>query len=135
MEIDLSADLILIHGRNGTGKTSVFNALEWGLLGEVEHIDDTSSEGDNRPPFINLFSTDGVAAVNLKLESAGIGERVYAIGAPEGLELTLSDGLVSGFRHRNGQRVIQNTAPISHGSSGGGLLILTGSSSGLRLSS
>lgn len=71
MEIDLSADLVLIHGRNGTGKTSVFDALEWALLGEVEHIDDIAAEGDSRPPFINLFSEDGVAAVNLQLESAG----------------------------------------------------------------
>ena len=71
MEIDLSADLVLIHGRNGTGKTSVFDALEWALLGEVEHIDDISAEGDSRPPFINLFSEDGVAAVNLQLESGG----------------------------------------------------------------
>jgi hypothetical protein len=71
MEMDLSADLVLIHGRNGTGKTSVFDALEWALLGEVEHIDDASEEGDSRPPFVNLFSEDGVAAVSLELESDG----------------------------------------------------------------
>jgi hypothetical protein len=50
-----------------------------------------------------------------------VGERVYAIGAPEGLELTLSEGLVSGLRSRGNFRVIQTTAPVSHGSSGGGL--------------
>lgn len=50
-----------------------------------------------------------------------VGERVYAIGAPEGLELTLSEGLVSGLREFENVRVIQTSAPISHGSSGGGL--------------
>jgi len=50
-----------------------------------------------------------------------IGERTYAIGAPEGLELTLSEGLVSRLREIDNVRVIQTSAPISHGSSGGGL--------------
>lgn len=50
-----------------------------------------------------------------------IGDRVYAIGTPRGFSLTLSDGLVSGFRDLGGTRLIQSTAPISNGSSGGGL--------------
>ncbi len=50
-----------------------------------------------------------------------VGERAYAIGAPEGLELTLSEGLVSGLRDVDNVRVIQTSAPVSHGSSGGGL--------------
>lgn len=50
-----------------------------------------------------------------------VGERVFAIGSPEGLEVTLSDGLVSGIRDFDHNRVIQTTAAISKGSSGGGL--------------
>jgi holliday junction DNA helicase RuvB len=50
-----------------------------------------------------------------------VGERVYAIGAPQGLDLTLSEGLVSGLRTQSGESVIQTTAAISEGSSGGGL--------------
>ena len=50
-----------------------------------------------------------------------VGERVYAIGAPEGLELTLTEGVVSGLRDYGGGRVIQTSAAISPGSSGGGL--------------
>jgi S1-C subfamily serine protease len=49
------------------------------------------------------------------------GERVYAIGAPEGFELTLSEGLISSLRRLEGAQIIQTTAPISSGSSGGGL--------------
>ncbi|WP_161954048.1 tetratricopeptide repeat protein [Candidatus Methylomirabilis limnetica] len=50
-----------------------------------------------------------------------VGSRVYAVGAPKGLELTLSEGIVSGLREVSGGRFIQTTAPISPGSSGGGL--------------
>ena len=54
------------------------------------------------------------------------GQRVYAIGAPQGLELTLSEGIVSALRKVNGGIVIQTTAPISPGSSGGGLFDASG---------
>jgi tetratricopeptide (TPR) repeat protein len=60
--------------------------------------------------------------VSLRLSSTlSVGERVYALGAPESLELSLSEGLVSGLRKFEGVKLIQTTAPISHGSSGGGL--------------
>jgi len=50
-----------------------------------------------------------------------VGEKVYAIGAPEGLELTISEGLISGLRDFGKDRVIQTSAATSPGSSGGGL--------------
>lgn len=55
------------------------------------------------------------------LRTLEVGERVYAIGAPQGLELSLSEGLVSGLRKDGGTTLIQTTAAISKGSSGGGL--------------
>jgi serine protease Do len=52
-----------------------------------------------------------------------VGQHVYALGNPKGLELTLSDGLVSALRKddKGNLILIQTTAPISQGSSGGGL--------------
>lgn len=50
-----------------------------------------------------------------------VGQRVYAIGAPKGLELTLSEGLISSLRLYEGSQYIQTSAAISPGSSGGGL--------------
>jgi hypothetical protein len=60
-----------------------------------------------------------------------VGAKVYALGTPKGLALTLSDGIVSGFRDRNGGRYIQTTAAISRGSSGGGLFNEDGALIGL----
>jgi hypothetical protein len=49
-----------------------------------------------------------------------IGEKVYVKGSPQGLENTISDGILSGIRYITPQRkVLQITAPISEGSSGG----------------
>ncbi len=50
-----------------------------------------------------------------------VGARVYAIGTPEGLRHTLSEGIVSSLRPVGGGSYIQTTAAISPGSSGGGL--------------
>ena len=50
-----------------------------------------------------------------------VGEKVYTVGAPYGLEHTLGEGLVSGKRNREGVELIQTSAPIAPGSSGGGL--------------
>ncbi len=60
----------------------------------------------------------------LALSNAAIvvGERIVVIGAPEGLTNTVSDGIVSSLRRLDARALIQITAPISHGSSGGPVL-------------
>jgi len=50
-----------------------------------------------------------------------VGTKVFAIGAPQGLELTLSEGIISSFRPVDSGQYLQISAPISPGSSGGGL--------------
>jgi hypothetical protein len=75
------------------------------------------------------LSVQGVNAPAVVLGSAATlrtGQKVYAIGAPQGLDLTISDGIVSSLRAVSGGTVIQTTAPISPGSSGGGLFDATG---------
>jgi len=70
------------------------------------------------------LSVPGLAAPAVELASyrtIRTGQRVYAIGAPRGLELSISDGLVSGIRSYGEYPLIQTNAPISKGSSGGGL--------------
>jgi hypothetical protein len=56
-------------------------------------------------------------------ERPAVGTRVYSIGAPRGLELSIGEGVVSQVREGDSSDaiLIQTTAPISPGSSGGGL--------------
>ena len=48
-----------------------------------------------------------------------IGEKVYAIGSPQGLENTFSSGEISQIRDNH---LLQISVPIDHGSSGGALI-------------
>ena len=51
-----------------------------------------------------------------------IGEKIFAIGNPKGLSGTFSEGIVSGIRDFKTNQILQITAPISPGSSGGPIL-------------
>jgi serine protease Do len=68
-------------------------------------------------------------------ESLEVGEAVYAIGNPRSLARTMSEGLVSGKRLVRGSRWVQTTAPISPGSSGGGLFDQRGNLVGITTGS
>lgn len=55
-----------------------------------------------------------------------VGEQVISIGNPLGLEHTLTDGLVSARRVHRGRPMIQMSAPVSPGNSGGPVFNLRG---------
>lgn len=55
-------------------------------------------------------------------QQLAVGDRVYVMGNPLGLEGTFSDGLLSARRVDEGVAYLQITAPISSGSSGGPVL-------------
>lgn len=63
-------------------------------------------------PVLPLASSDAVQ----------VGESVYAVGNPQGLEGTFSQGIVSSIREVGADKILQITAPISPGSSGGPVL-------------
>jgi tetratricopeptide (TPR) repeat protein len=70
-----------------------------------------------------LLTALGLVAEPARLGRAAslkVGEPVYAVGAPQGLELSLSEGIVSQLRG-GPPPIIQTTVAISPGSSGGGL--------------
>ena len=72
---------------------------------------------------LGLLTAPGLEAIPARLGKAGelkVGEPVYAVGVPEGLELSLSEGIVSQLRG-GPPPLIQTTLVISPGSSGGGL--------------
>ncbi len=63
--------------------------------------------------------------------SVKIGEEVYAVGNPEGFEKSISNGIISNKYESDGIAVLQTTAAISPGSSGGGLFDKNGSLIGI----
>lgn len=66
------------------------------------------------------------AALDLETDLPDVGSDIIAIGAPEGLTHTVSTGIVSAIRGNGERSLIQFTAPISHGSSGGPVVDATG---------
>ena len=63
-------------------------------------------------PFLSLADTNMLH----------VGDHVVAIGSPLGLEGSVSDGIISAVREIENKKLIQTTAPASHGNSGGPLL-------------
>ncbi|MFA5405045.1 MAG: tetratricopeptide repeat protein [Ignavibacteria bacterium] len=93
-----------------THKDSVINYSEISGINIEKDIMVIKLDDDNFPQ-INIGNSS-----ELK-----IGDRVYAIGSPLGMENTISEGIVSGFRilGEDKRNRIQITASISSGSSGG----------------
>jgi len=69
-----------------------------------------------------LLSVEDATAPVLKLGDGAklaVGDTIFAVGNPQGLEGTFSQGIVSGIRKFDTDSLLQITAPISPGSSGG----------------
>ena len=80
---------------------------------------------------LNVKNLRGMPAIVRKYDTLNIGENVYGLGAPQGLELSLSEGVISQLRKTRNARFIQTDAAISPGSSGGGLFDRNGNLLGI----
>jgi Trypsin-like peptidase domain/Surface-adhesin protein E len=89
------------------------------LLGIARSADMLSTTVD-----LAILSSVGPRAPYLMLASVppAVGEQVIVIGAPEGLTNTVSNGIVSARRKIGSRQLLQISAPISPGSSGGPVL-------------
>jgi hypothetical protein len=67
-------------------------------------------------------------------DSLILGQRLFAVGSPMGLEATVTDGLLSSFRNDGRRKLLQISIPVSHGSSGGPVFNEQGQAVGLVLS-
>lgn len=106
--------------------TGAFYAFK-NLVGINKHYDLAILQFDAKEvPYIKVN-------YNVKAKS---GESVYTIGSPMGLESSLAEGIISNPERKKGDMdLIQFTAPISSGSSGGGLFNLKGNMLGITSSS
>ena len=96
------------------GQQQTFQVL--GTLAIDLHADLALIKVSGRAPSLGL--SRGPAPV--------VGEGVYVIGNPLGLEGTFSEGIVIGVRAMGTDSLIQMTAPISPGSSGGPVIDTAG---------
>ena len=84
----------------------------------IEGVDETDEAND-----LALIKVAAQGITSLRLgdsDAVKIGEAVYVAGNPMGFEGTFSNGIISGRRESSGEKeLLQMTAPISPGSSGG----------------
>lgn len=92
-EFDLSAAAIVITGPNGTGKTSFFDALQWGLLGSLERLE-TLRARRNVEHVVNQYRIGRKASVeiDLSLPSGPVTVRRTGDQAGSTLELRRAGG-------------------------------------------
>jgi len=120
--ITQGSGVFLPSGKVGTNCHVVKNGVSFQVGSDKQFVVATVWGSDEEKD-ICLLDVSGLTGEPAKLGQAShlkVGEAVYAVGAPRGLELTLSDGIVSQLRGGS-PPLIQTTAALSPGSSGGGL--------------
>lgn len=106
------------------------------LVGTSTKLNIEGTLGVDRLRDLALLKLSGGTAPLLVLGDSGkvaVGDAVYAVGNPQGLEGTFSQGIVSGIRKVGSDTLLQITAPISPGSSGGPVLASTGGVMGVAV--
>lgn len=124
----LGSGVVVGKGLVVTNAHVINGAASWAvtLQGRVETAIVRASSAAHDLALLSLDTRDARPVALRRSTALVVGERVYAIGSPRGFEQTLSEGLVSGLRPEGGVRIVQTSAPISPGSSGGGLFDATG---------
>lgn len=95
------------------------------IVGQKTKYDIAGIVGVDAKPDLVLLEIADVKAPPLVLgdtDKVAVGDEVYAIGNPLGLEGTFSRGILSGVRQIDSETLFQITTPISPGSSGGPVL-------------
>lgn len=129
----LSGDgLIVTNAHVIAGGTSGTVRLESGEEYEISGVREFDPRLD-----IAIISIPGFGLREAQLgnsDSLVVGQRLLAIGAPLGLEWTVSDGILSAVRIEDGVRRLQISVPVSPGSSGGPVISEDGRVIGLVVS-
>lgn len=144
-----SVVMVYVHGHDGkvTGSGSGimigkdgyiltnFHVVKGGSFYSVRIEDDDEAYMTDEVVKYNPNLDMAIIRINKKINPLHIydgkqklvrGQKVVAIGSPLGMFNSVSDGIISGFRTINDEDMIQFTAPISAGSSGGAVLNMYG---------
>jgi len=116
-ETEISVEVY--HQRNGQLDRRVYNQIRIMAMNKFSDLALLKIDDPGAPRFTYapLGETDQLV----------VGERVFAVGSPLGLERTVTEGIVSTkTREFNGELYLQTTAQINPGNSGGPLFNLRG---------
>lgn len=140
---------------NPIAQGSGFFVSKDGLVVTNDHVISEGTAAIVKLPDGDVYAVDELAAYdaardlalirvqgkNFKVLTLGdsdrvqVGDEVVAIGNPLSLESTVSNGIISGVRReKQDQKLLQVTAPISPGSSGGPLFNMAGDVIGITSS-
>lgn len=98
--IPMDAPVVLIHGSNGAGKTSILSALEFGLTGHIQSMERTDPNYLAHLPNIEKpFATVRVAVAK-NLQSGGAPERMVVAGPAVTGGHALGDVAATFYRER-----------------------------------
>lgn len=114
--------MLLPSGKVATNCHVIKDGIDFQVGRGKQFVAATLYAGDSDKDICQL-DAKGIGGKPVTLGTAAslkVGEAVYAVGTPQGLELSLSDGIVSQLRGGT-PPFIQTTAAISPGSSGDGL--------------
>lgn len=128
----MGSGVILPSGKIATNCHVVEGGIYYQVGRKNKFVHATLYAGDDDKD-ICILSANGLSGKPAqigKATSLKVGVPVYAVGAPQGLELSLSNGIVAQLRG-GPPPLIQTTAAISPGSSGGGLFDVDGRLVGL----
>ncbi|GEL77649.1 stalk domain-containing protein [Tenuibacillus multivorans] len=116
----------VVHGYTN-GYVGFTNGAKVGITGIVE------MDEDKDLALIKLDTSMGISPASFgSYEDVGKGDDVVAIGSPYGLENTVSTGIISNTYKEDDFKVIQTSAQIEAGSSGGGLFNMYGELIGIN---
>ena len=79
--IPLDAQVVLVHGTNGMGKTSVMSAIELGLTGSIAHLEDQSKYHDFLTHIDTASGSILLAVEGMNGRSTGAGRVTFAPGS------------------------------------------------------
>lgn len=91
--VDLSANIVFIYGANGSGKTSIIDAIEWAVTGKVDRLTQAWPDDEKRQPdpIINLFSDVAYARAALTVSLDHLERQILRHGSLSQSELRQID--------------------------------------------
>lgn len=89
-EFDLDASIVLAHGPNGMGKTSLFDAMQWLLLGQLARVGDVRLRRTEEH-IVNAYRPGGTATVEAHVRLVGKRVHLSRTGDRSGSSLVWSE--------------------------------------------